>query len=329
MIAARRPSWQIKLAKAYRNPAALLRDLELPVDAGLVEDHAHSRFSLRVPRSFVARMRKGDPHDPLLRQVLPSRAERINSIDYGEDPVGDRDALRQPGLLEKYRGRVLLLTTNACAINCRYCFRKHLRCNTRAPQDHHLGRAIAYIKSHPTIREIILSGGDPLCLTDAKLAGLTTRLEEIAHIKRLRVHTRLPVVLPERVSDGLLRWFSRQPWQMVLVLHVNHANEIDAQVVAALARLRAAGVTLLNQSVLLKEVNDSLSALAELSEALFAAGVLPYYLHLLDRVQGASHFEVPVPQARLLMDGLRRELPGYLVPRLVQEAAGLPYKLPI
>lgn len=329
MIAARRPSWQIELAQAYRNPAALLRDLELPIDSTRVEEHANACFPMRVPRSYAARMRKGDAHDPLLRQVLPSREEGINRIDYSEDPVGDRAALRQPGLLQKYHGRALLLATNACAINCRYCFRRHLRRNTLVPQDHHLERALAYIKSHPTIREIILSGGDPLCLTDAKLTVLTASLREIAHVKRLRVHTRLPVVLPERVSDGLLRWLSGQPWQLVLVLHVNHANEIAAEVVAALARLRAARVTLLNQSVLLKGVNDSLSALAELSEALFAAGVLPYYLHLLDRVQGASHFAVPASQARLLMHELRRELPGYLVPRLVQEAAGLPYKLPL
>lgn len=329
MIAARRPSWQIELAQAYRNPAALLRDLELPIDSTCVEEHANARFPMRVPRSYAARIRKGDAHDPLLRQVLPSREEGINRIDYNEDPVGDRAALRQPGLLQKYHGRALLLATNACAINCRYCFRRHLRRATLVPQDHHLERALAYIKSHPTIREIILSGGDPLCLTDAKLTVLTARLREIAHVKRLRVHTRLPVVLPERVSDGLLRWLSGQPWPLVLVLHVNHANEIAAEVVAALARLRAARVTLLNQSVLLKGVNDSLSALAELSEALFAAGVLPYYLHVLDRVQGASHFAVPASQARLLLHELRRELPGYLVPRLVQEAAGLPYKLPL
>jgi EF-P beta-lysylation protein EpmB len=329
MVAARRPSWQIELAHAYRSPAALLRALELPVAPRSSEDHASCGFPMRVPRSFVARMRKGDPHDPLLRQVLPTLEEGITGTDYVEDPVGDCAARRQPGLLQKYQGRVLLLATNACAINCRYCFRRHLRGATTVVQNHHFVHVIDYIKSHPSIREILLSGGDPLCLTDAKLAALTARFGEIEQLRRLRVHTRLPVVVPQRVNDGLLEWLSAQPWQTVLVLHVNHANEIDGEVTATLARLRAAQITLLNQSVLLRGVNDSVAALAELSETLFAAGVLPYYLHLLDRVRGAGHFEVPEPHARLIMDGLRSELPGYLVPRLVREAVGSPYKLPL
>ena len=324
-----RTSWQAELAKAYRSPTALLRALELPAALGNSEDQLSRRFPLRVPRSFVARMRKGDPHDPLLRQVLPSLEEGIHGGNYTEDPVGDRAAQREPGLLQKYHGRVLLLATDACAINCRYCFRRHLHGDTRAAKKHRVGRAIAHLKSHPTIREIILSGGDPLCLTDAKLADLTAPFGELSQLKRLRVHTRLPVVLPERVDDGLLGWLSAQPWPTALVLHVNHANEVDGQVIAALARLRAARVTLLNQSVLLKGVNDSVPALTELSEALFAAGVLPYYLHLLDRVQGAVHFEVPDSRARSLLKGLRSELPGYLVPRLVREAPNLPYKLPM
>lgn len=329
MIASSRPSWQIELARSYRSPAALLRALELPADPRCEKDPTHGHFPLRVPRSFVARMRKSDPQDPLLRQVLPSSEEKFSAFDYTEDPVGDRMALRRPGLLQKYHGRVLLLATNACAINCRYCFRRHLHHDTPTAQGHRLAQAISYIKSHPGIREIILSGGDPLCLSDAKLAALTATLGEIPHIKRLRLHTRLPVVLPERVDDGLLAWLSAQPWPMTLVLHVNHGNEIDGQVLAALARLRARGVMLLNQSVLLKNVNDSVSTLVALSEALFAAGVLPYYLHVLDRVQGASHFDVPEPRARSLVDGLRSELPGYLVPRLVREVAGLPYKLSV
>ncbi len=325
----RRTSWQNELANAYRSPAALLRALELPVAPQLGENGLNARFPMRVPRPFAARMRKGDPHDPLLRQVLPSSEERITDLDYSEDPVGDRAAQRLSGLLQKYRGRVLLLATDACAINCRYCFRRHLRGARPARQTHCLPKAIAFIKPRPDIREIILSGGDPLCLTDAKFATLTARLAEIAQLKRLRVHTRLPVVLPQRVSDRLLECLSPQRWQTVLVLHVNHANEIEAEVTAALARLRDARVTLLNQSVLLRGVNDSVAALAELSEALFTAGVLPYYLHLLDRVQGASHFDVPEPRAQSLMKGLRSRLPGYLVPRLVREVAGAPYKLPI
>lgn len=322
-------AWQSELSKAYRDPVALLRALELPVDAWSRQDQAPTDFPMRVPRGFVARMRKGDPHDPLLRQVLPSHQEHIDDLYGTRDPVGDLAALRRPHLLEKYHGRVLLLTTMACAVHCRYCFRRHLRSTAWNPEIDPFQHAIAYIQSHPSIREVILSGGDPLCLPDHKLAALTDRLREIKHIRRLRIHTRLPVLLPQRVSDGLLRWLAGQPWQTVLVLHVNHANEIDSPVAVALQRLQAQRVTLLNQSVLLTGVNDSASALAQLSEALFAAGVLPYYLHLLDRVQGASHFEVSEARAQSLLDRVRRELPGYLVPRLVRESAGLPYKLPI
>lgn len=329
MVAPNRASWQNELAHAYRSPAALLRAVELPVDAQFGEEHASCRFPMRVPRSFAARMRKRDPHDPLLRQVLPNREESITDLDYSEDPVGDRAAQRCPGLLQKYRGRVLLLATDACAIHCRYCFRRHRRGDTRTQQKRDWAEAIDDVKPHSDVREVILSGGDPLCLTDAKLATLTARLIELAQLKRLRIHTRLPVVLPQRVSDGLIKCLSLPPWQTVLVLHVNHANEIDAQVTAALSRLREARVTLLNQSVLLRGVNDSVPALTELSEALFAAGVLPYYLHLLDRVQGAKHFDVPELRARMLMRGLRSKLPGYLVPRMVREVAGAPYKLPI
>jgi EF-P beta-lysylation protein EpmB len=286
-------------------------------------------FPLRVPRGFVARMRPGDPHDPLLRQVLPLGDECLTQEGFGPDPVGDSVAMVAPGVLHKYEGRVLLTATGACAVHCRYCFRRHFSYSeANACADHWRG-ALTYIAGDTTITEVILSGGDPLTLSDRRLAEFTEKLAAIPHVQRLRMHTRLPIVLPERVNDELIGWLGGTRLKTIVVVHANHANEIDAAVRAAVARLKAAGVALLNQSVLLRGVNDSAEALAELSTSLFDAGVLPYYLHLLDRVQGAGHFEVDETVARDLMTQLNARLPGYLVPRLVREVSGAPAKSPV
>ena len=284
---------------------------------------------LRVPRGFVARMRRGDPHDPLLRQVLPLAEECLTAPGFAADPVGDDAAMTVPGVLHKYRGRVLLTATGACAVHCRYCFRRHFPYADANPAADRWQAALGYIAGDASISEVILSGGDPLTLSDRRLGELTDALATIPHVQRLRIHTRLPIVLPERVDDGLLAWLGNLRLPGVVVVHVNHANELDAAVKAALARLKDAGVQLLNQSVLLRGVNDSGDALAALSEALFACGVLPYYLHLLDKVQGAAHFDVPESIAQTIATDMRGRLPGYLVPRLVRELSGAPAKIPI
>jgi L-lysine 2,3-aminomutase len=271
-------------------------------------------------------MRRGDPHDPLLRQVLPLGAELVAAPGFSVDPVGDRDALRAPGVLHKYQGRVLLTATGACAVHCRYCFRRHFPYAQANASAEHWQAALDYVATNPDVREVILSGGDPLTLSDRRLAEFVQALEACAHVERLRLHTRLPVVLPERVTPELLAWLANTRLQTVVVIHANHAREIDDNVRLACARLRDSGATLLNQSVLLRGVNDSVEALATLSETLFAAGVLPYYLHLLDRVQGAAHFEVEDATARQLLAELNAGLPGYLVPRLVRELPGAPGK---
>ena len=321
--------WQTELADAVSDPAELLELLELD-DVPLAAARAAGReFMLRVPRSFVARMRKHDPADPLLRQVLPLGAELVSQPGFGDDAVGDLASRAAPGVLHKYHGRALLITTGACAIHCRYCFRRHFPYadhNARA-QDWH--DALAYLRADPTVNEVILSGGDPLSLSDRILADLAARLQEIPQLRTLRIHTRQPIVLPSRVDMELLAWLGDCRLRKVVVVHVNHAQELSAEVADALAKLQRAGASLFNQSVLLKGVNDSVDALVELSQSLFAVGVTPYYLNLLDRVRGTAHFEVPEAQARDLMRGLRFRLPGYLVPRLVREVAGAPGKMPL
>lgn len=322
-------SWQRQWRDAVTDPIALLEALDLPQLCAEIAWPAPHEFPLRVPRAFVARMRHGDAGDPLLRQVLPLDLERRVVEGYAADAVGDAEARAARGVIRKYSGRALLVTTGSCAVHCRYCFRRHFpyaeeiaaRDAWRAPLD--------WLRAHPEIDELILSGGDPWSLSTPKLAELTDELRHLPQLRRLRIHTRLPVVLPARVDDELLAWLSRLPMAVVVVLHANHANELDAPVGLAAARLRDAGATLLNQSVLLRGVNDDTEALASLSERLFELGVLPYYLHQLDRVAGAAHFAVPVAEARRLRDALRVRLPGYLVPRLVRETAGAPHKMPL
>ena len=323
------PPWQTELAAAVTDPAELLALLGLGTELLPEARAAAHAFPLRVPRGFVARMARNDPDDPLLRQVLPLGEELHIHPDYTRDPVGDMAAQATPGVLHKYAGRVLLTATGACAVHCRYCFRRHFPyAEANAAADHWQG-ALAHIAADSSLREVILSGGDPLVLSDRRLAEFTRSLGAIPHVRRLRIHTRLPIVLPTRVNAELLDWLAHPRFQTVLVVHANHAQEIDAAVVDACARLRTRGITLLNQSVLLRGVNDNADALAALSEALFAAGVLPYYLHLLDRVQGAAHFAVHDDVALDLMRQLNARLPGYLVPRLVREVAGAPGKVPM
>lgn len=323
-----RSSWQAELAAAITDPAELLAALALDPALLPAARSAAAGFRLRVPWSYVRRMRRGDLHDPLLRQVLPVGAELAEVPGFVADPLGERAANRVPGLLHKYRGRALLVTTGACAVHCRYCFRREFPYAEQVSGEGRWDAAIAAIAADRSIEEVILSGGDPLVLSNARLGALTAQLATIGHVRRVRVHTRTPVVLPSRVDDGLVQWLAslRRP---VVVVHVNHAQEIDAELAAAFARLRAAGATVLNQSVLLAGVNDSAGALVALSTALHDAGVLPYYLHLLDRVHGAAHFDVPAERARALMRDIGARLPGYLVPKLVREEAGAPGKTPV
>ncbi|MBI5618105.1 MAG: EF-P beta-lysylation protein EpmB [Gammaproteobacteria bacterium] len=317
-------AWQRDLREAYLRPADLLADLGLPA-ANCV---AVPRFPFRVPRPYAARMRPGDPGDPLLLQVLPHAAEHDVNPGFVADPVGDLAAEKAPGLLHKYPGRALLLLTGACAVHCRYCFRQHFPYAGKLGDDK-LAAAFATLAADASISEIILSGGDPLTLKDDALARVVARLARIPHVRRLRIHTRLPVVIPNRVTDGLLAVLTRTRLKPVVVLHVNHAREIDAALVAAAHRLTTAHVPVFNQSVLLAGINDDVATLAGLSEALFDAGITPYYLHFLDRVAGAAHFDVPATHARALAAALRARLPGYLVPRLVEEVAGAPAKMPL
>lgn len=322
-----RSDWQAQLAAAYTEPLTLLEALRLcPED--LPYPLTRTPFPMRVPHSYARRMRTGDPRDPLLLQVLPLAEELRELPGFLADPVGDLAAERTPGLLHKYAGRVLLLATGACAVHCRYCFRRNFPYH-----EHALGRsdeiaALAHVASDPSIREVILSGGDPLTLSDERLEGLVERIRAIPHLRRLRLHTRLPVVLPARITERLVEMLRGTRLQTAIVIHANHPAELEGEVPEALALLRAAGLHLFNQAVLLRAVNDRVETQCALSERLFDLGVVPYYLHLLDRAAGTAHFEVPETEAREIHDGMRRRLPGYLVPRLVRERPGAPYKDP-
>jgi len=328
-VAGQSGRWQEGLREAVTDPAELLAALGLDPALRGPALEAASRFPLKVPRPFLARMARGDASDPLLRQVLPAAAELEESAGYVSDPVGDLDSARAPGLLHKYAGRALLVATGSCAIHCRYCFRREFPYGEQLASSGRFREALRAIAGDASLEEVILSGGDPLSLSNARLAELGAGLEAIPHVRRLRIHTRHPVVLPERVDDGLLAWLGGLRLRVVMVIHANHAAEIDGEACAALSALSGRGVLLLNQSVLLRGVNDSVGALQALSERLAEVRVLPYYLHLLDRVRGAAHFEVPEDEARALVEGLRTRLPGYLVPRLVREVPGERSKTPV
>lgn len=316
------PSWKAELADAVSDPAELCELLTLDGEDADALRAACAGFALRVPRAFVARMERGNPHDPLLRQVLPDTAELITTPHYSTDPLGETDATALPGLLHKYGNRVLLTLTGSCAVHCRYCFRRHF-----AYDDHRLDatawQALTdYLRHHTDITEVILSGGDPLNVPDSALSQRVAALAEIPHVTRLRLHTRNPVVLPSRVDARLLDWLGATRLDTVMVIHANHANELDESVEHAMRSIAATGTTLLNQSVLLRGVNDTADRLVALSERLFACGVLPYYLHLPDKVQGTAHFHVSDDEAQQLKAEMQARLPGYLVPRLAREVAG-------
>jgi len=324
-----RPSWQTALAQAIREPAQLLQSLHLPMDLLPAAQAAAHQFPLRVPHAYLQRIRPGDLNDPLLRQVLPLAEECVAEASGQTDPVGDLAAMPSPGILHKYQGRALLVTTGACAIHCRYCFRRHFPYASGNPLHQHRQTTLDYLHHHPELNELILSGGDPLSLPDSQLASWIQECEAVPHLQTLRLHTRLPVVLPERVDSALCDWLSATRLHKVIVLHINHPQEIDAEVSQAIEHLRRSGATLLNQSVLLRGINDNAPTLTQLSHALFTNGVLPYYLHQFDPVQGALHFAVPLVEGQALMAQLRASLPGYLVPRYVQEIPGMAAKYPI
>lgn len=323
------PGWQAQLSGALRNPRTLLARLGLDASSLPGAEAGHELFEIRVPEAYLARIRPGDPNDPLLRQVLPLSAETDSVQGFVSDPLEEAEHSPHPGLIHKYPGRVLLIASPTCAINCRYCFRRHFPYGENSPSRAQWNDILDYLRNDVSIEEAILSGGDPLASSDKRLAWLVERLGEIPHLKRLRIHTRLPVVIPDRIDVALLDWLAASRLQKVMVLHINHAKEIDDAVIAACARLQAIGVTLLNQSVLLRGVNDDVETLAMLSERLFEAGILPYYLHVLDPVTGAAHFDMPDDEAIALVDALRERLAGFLMPRLVREVPGEKSKTPL
>jgi EF-P beta-lysylation protein EpmB len=322
-------NWQTELAAFRPSVADFTDSLHLAASQLPTSSAAAKLFPLRLTRDWASRIQPGDPADPLLRQVWPAAEELASLPGYADDPVGDQDAQILPGMLRKYRGRALLITTGACAIHCRYCFRRAYPYGESQLGHANEQAALDAIAGDASLEEIILSGGDPLMLSDARLAGLMERLAAIPHIRRLRLHTRLPVVLPARVTEELTGLLASVRPRVVVVIHANHPREIDIAVGTALNRLRETGAILLNQSVLLRGVNDEAETLAELSETLFEHGVLPYYLHLLDKARGTAHFDVPEKEARRLQAALRARLPGYLVPRLVREVAGEACKTPL
>ena len=318
--------WHQALAEAVRDPDELIDLLELPNALREPARRSAKLFPLLVPLSFLARIRRGDPYDPLLAQVLPLGIEETPTAGFSIDPVGDAAARIAPGLLHKYHGRALLVTTGACAVHCRYCFRRHYPYGDEPKRLADWESAFAAIAADTTLHEVILSGGDPLMLTDARLEALCDRIGAIQHVTRLRLHTRLPIVLPERVTGRLLDILHAAGPTPIVVVHANHPQELTGTCADALRRLVRGGFTVLNQAVLLRGVNDSVEAQAGLCEGLVDLGVIPYYLHQLDRVAGAAHFEVAEETGRALVVELRRRLPGYAVPSYVRETAGGEHK---
>lgn len=316
-------SWKKLLASGIQNLHELASFLNLDANAllpeGTQQRDLEAGFMTRIPLPYASRIKKGDLHDPLLRQVLPSLYEQQSATGFVADPLDEAHFNPINGLLHKYASRALLVASSACLVHCRYCFRRHFGYTDNNPGKERWAQVFDYLRADTGINEAILSGGDPLSAPDSHLAWMAEQLASIPHIRRLRIHTRFPVVIPQRVNAELLDWLQALSLQKVVVLHINHPAEIDGQVIHALNRLKAANVTLLNQSVLLKGVNDSAEVLAELSEALFAAGVLPYYLHLTDKVANTAHFDIQEAEALTIFGQLQALLPGFLVPKLVRE----------
>jgi len=319
-------NWQSQVANAFRNPRELLEFLSLsPELIGLTD----TPFPFLVTRAFATRMVKTDPKDPLLLQVLPTAKELESKEGFGPDPVSDLDAQRSPGLLQKYQHRALVISTGACAIHCRYCFRRDFPYQEQQTTRSRWESTLDEIRSDNTLEEVILSGGDPLMLSNERLREIFEDLDAIPHVERIRIHTRMPIVLPDRIDDRLIELIKKSPLRVIVVIHSNHPNELDSSVSSAIERLLHAEATLLNQSVLLRGINDSESTLSALSKKLFDMKVIPYYLHSLDHATGTAHFEVPLEQSKDIANRLRAALPGYLVPKLVQEVPGKDSKTPI
>lgn len=322
--------WRADFAQGIRSAEDLLKHVNLtPEDVDLAEGANLGAFPLRVPQSYVAKIEKGNPRDPLLLQVLPLKQEFQPQPGYVKDPLHEEEYNTAPGVIHKYLNRALFVATQACAIHCRYCFRRHFPYSDNAMTADKLKAALDYIASRQELDEVILSGGDPLSLSDAKLFQVLDGLNSIQHLKRIRIHTRLLAIMPNRVTDAFLVGLKALQKHIVIVVHINHPNEIDDQFIQAAGLLRKAGVHLLNQTVLLAGINDNVQTLNQLSHRLMDAGVLPYYLHLLDPVEGASHFNISDAQAIQFVRELLEQLPGYLVPKLVREVAGFKNKLPV
>jgi len=320
------PNWQKELADAVSDVASLYQLLELPLPEQV---HTPNKFPLRVPHAFINKMKKGDPNDPLLRQILPDIAESLPVAGYTADPLGENAHNPMKGLLHKYQSRALITVTGACAVHCRYCFRQHFDYGANLPNSQDIRQICHYIANDKRINEVLLSGGDPLNINNRRFNEWIGALSAIDNIKTIRIHTRLPAILPNRIDDELIEILANCPKNIVMVLHINHPNEIDDALAQKCQILKNHGVVLLNQSVLLKGVNDDTDTLCKLSHALFGIGVMPYYLHVLDKVAGSAHFDLPIDRAIQIYWQLLEKLSGYLVPKLLQEMAGKPYKVPI
>ena len=321
-------NWQKELANVVTCPKVLLEMVGLSSQVHENDIKARSLFPVRVPLPFIKKIRHGDANDPLLLQVMPRHQEFLTKSGFNKDPLLEQDN-NQPGLLHKYKSRVLVMFKTGCAVNCRYCFRRHFPYQENQLNKRSLIDALSYIKSDKNINEVILSGGDPLMAKDDAISWFLDELEQIPQIKRMRIHSRLPVVIPARITEQLCERLAKSPLKIIFVNHINHANEIDNDFKNAMKMLKKADVLLLNQAVILKDVNDSVDAQIHLSEALFDADVLPYYLHLLDKVEGASHFDIDEQQAIKIQAELLKALPGFLVPKLVREIGGQKSKTPI
>lgn len=340
-------SWQQVVAEAITDPKELCRILGLPDRCAELARSAGRSFPLLVPRTVLSRIQPGNPHDPVLRQFFPTSEELDRPNGFSSDPLAERSASPAPRVLAKYASRLLMLTIGGCPVHCRYCFRRHLpydklmrpgvtsRDSVSKAPSHEIAspllppETLRYLESRTDCREIILSGGEPLLLDDDKLSALILRVSQIAHLARIRIHTRMPVVIPQRVTDALLATLKFSRLTPIVVIHVNHPQELDDATAAAIGRFIDAGIPVLSQSVLLAGINDSAEVLAELCERLSDLRVIPYYLHQLDRVEGAAHFEVPVDKGKRLMEELRAKLPGYAVPRYVRETPDRPFKSPL
>ena len=314
--------WQAAIRDVITSAEELLTEVGLGDEWLPAAKSAAECFPIRVPRGYANRIQRGNPNDPLLRQVLPLQDELQQTEGFSDDAVGDLASLKAKGLLQKYHGRALLITTAACGVHCRFCFRRAFPYEEQTASRSAWSESVRLLADDDSISEVILSGGDPLSLSDTKLSELITALDAIPHIRRIRIHTRQPIVLPERITASLTELLSTRRAQVIVVLHCNHSQELNNETLSAFNALRSSGATLLNQAVLLKDVNDTPEALIKLSERLFSQGVLPYYLHLLDRVTGTAHFEVKETKAQQLMRNIAAELPGYLVPKLVKEEMG-------